>query len=316
MLVRRLLWMGVLCQMGLSAHAQCLTGFAEPAVRSGPVRLMAQVDTDALLPASPRLAGGANTGPAPAGVSPGAAILGALLGHLVINRINTAQQESAAKRQLWVSSALERADAAGHLREGLHKILKDGGFAQVNLDKDADPLDMEQPGLLQRISEPYTMTAHVQYGWTGGDDRIAWARLKLKLWQKGGFRPVSCREYVYVGADSVAKEEGASDAMLIEQMVSESLGELSSMVGLDARQSFLDAAAKEAAKARPVTMLAVKLPAVAAEPAVKDAAMTPVEERPLRWVASHQLDQGERWWSVPKQLADLGATVMPIKTGP
>lgn len=316
MVVRRLLWMGVLCQLALSAQAQCLTGFADPEVRNVPVRLMAQVDTDALLPVSPHLAGGANTGPAPAGVSPGAAILGNLLGHLLINRINTAQQESAAKRQQWVSSALARADAATHLREGLHKTLSEGGFAQLKLDKDADPLDMEQPGLLQRIGEPYTMTAHVQYGWTGSDDRIAWARLRLKLWQKGGFRPVSCREYVYVGADSVAKEEGASDAMLIEQMVSESLGELSGMVGLDARQAFLDAAAKEAANAQPVTMLAVKVPSVAAEPAIKDAPMASVAERPMRWVASHRLAQGERWWSVPKHLADLGPTVSLNKTGP
>lgn len=316
MLVRRLLWTGVLSQMALAAHAQCLTGFADQAVRGGPVRLMAQVDTDALLPASPHLAGGANTGPAPAGVSPGAAVLGALLGHLLINRINTAQQESVARQQQWVSSALERADAAGHVREGLLQSLKEGGFAQVNLDKDADPLDMEQPGLLQRISEPYTMTAHVQYGWTGGDDRIAWARLKLKVWQKGGFRPVSCREYVYLGADSVAKEEGARDAMPIEQMVAESSSELSNMVGLDARQAFQDAAAKEAAKGRPINMLAVKLPAVSSEPAIKDAAMAAVEERPMRWVASHHLTQGERWWSVPKQLADIGPTITPEKTGP
>lgn len=298
MRARDLCLVGVLAGMGASAQSQCLPGSFDSAVRNGPVRLIAHVDTDALVPASPNVSGGGGAGAAPAGASPGAVALGTMLGYLLINRINTAQQEKAVKRIQWMTSALDQAQPGKRWLEALSSDLAAEGYSQLNVDKDADPLDMEQPGLLKRITEPYTMTAHVQYGWTGDALRVGWARLRLKLWPKGGFEPSACREYVYLGGDLVAKEADASDGMQIDQMLLESRTELASMVKLDIHQSLVTEPAK------PVTALIVKLPALSPEPPVNSVAMVAREEKAQRWIAIGN----ERWWSIPRGLADFGAT--------
>lgn len=298
----------LMVQAGVSCvQAQCVAGAIAPDVKSGPVRLMTLADTAGLMPAELAEMRGGAAAAAP-GVSGVAAVVGNLIGNLIINRIHTGRQESVIKQRQWVGSAVERANPGDQLYSVLQKGLSAEGFADVHVDKTGDPFDMEQPGLLARIAEPYIMTAHLSYGWTGEADRIGWAKLHMRLWQKGGFKPVSCREYVYVGADSVAKEEGATDSMLIEQMVAESVNELSSMVSMDVRQlppsKTVDA--NEAASSAQPTYLSASLPALGAQQQARKATLTSLTQRPDRWLAAEVADSATaQWWSLPKRLADV-----------
>lgn len=276
------------------AQAACTDEALDPGVRSGPVRLMVHVDADALLPSAPQAAGSPFVGGA-AGAPAGAVILGNVLGQLFINRMNISQQDAAASKSQWVKTSLDRLDLSGLLYASLSRGLTSGGFADVHIEAGADSLDMEQPGLLARIAEPHTVTAHVSYGWTRDNDRLAWARMYLRVWTKGRYQPTYCREYVYLGGGALSMDASSPDSMSIEQMINESMAEFSLMVGLDPLANL----PAVAGPVKPLNLHAV-LPVIGDERQWGDVVLKPVSERPERWVASGDGERAKRWWSLPR----------------
>ena len=273
------------------AQVPCGQAQFDPAVRGAPVRLMTHVETDSLMPDAPHLTGGAHVQPTP-GVSGPALALGSILGNLLIGQLNASQQRTAAQRTVALKAVLGRSAPGVRLHDGLKAMLSGAGFAELRHEPSADSFDMEQPGLLRRIEEPHILTAHASYGWTGGGLDTPWVKMRLRLWAKGGHRPVLCRDYTYLGSATVAGDDDEAWKAAVERFLADSALELASMAEVDAR---------EPAAPAPAVLLKAHIPPLGEEPAAPDKLFVSVAEHPERWlVRAESGDAPGRLWSLPK----------------
>jgi len=132
------------------------------------------------------------------GASPGATALGVVLGTLLIKGMNDSKERAAREFSSGIEQALSEMDMNRELAAALGKELERTGYMKgASLEEVSDPSDLEQPGLMVRITERDIFTLDARYVF---DSRYTSLHLltTARLWRKGDIRPLYTARLHYV----------------------------------------------------------------------------------------------------------------------
>jgi hypothetical protein len=135
---------------------------------------------------------------APPGTGAGAAIVGTVIALLVVKGINDARERPAQELAAGIDRALAGVDLQGELVRAIGKELERAGhLAGAALEDVREAMDMEQPGLLVRITEReiYTVDSRCFFAPDYLSVRIS---TTVRLWLKDAFQPAYSAKLDYV----------------------------------------------------------------------------------------------------------------------
>jgi hypothetical protein len=138
---------------------------------------------------------------APAGTSAGAGIVGALAALLIIKGINDSRERPAQDFAAGIDQALTGVDLQGEVVRAISRELERTGHLRGALLEDVqDLIDMEQPGLLVRITEGEIYTVDSLCSFAPGFLSLH-VSTTVRLWLKDGFKPVYTAKLEYASKD-------------------------------------------------------------------------------------------------------------------
>lgn len=169
-----------------------------PAIASDkPLRLMMHVSSKGLH-GDPTSTGLYFNSQPPPGVSPGANAAGIIIGALIIGGMNEAERRSVLQSRAKVKEMLARRDLEAEWREKLLRTAAtQSWFAKSKVEHVTDPLDLEQPGLLVRITEETILTVDTRLLLQTDMSRVH-AATTLRIWRKQDHVPLYCRQIVVI----------------------------------------------------------------------------------------------------------------------
>jgi hypothetical protein len=174
----------------------------------------------------------------PPGVSPGGNAAAAIIAALVIGGINESQRRSMLQTRAQVKEMLSRRDIEGEWREkALKAATAHAWFAKSQVEHVSDPLDLEQPGMLVRITESTIMTMDTRLLLQTDLVRVH-ASSSVYVWRRQDHVPLYCRHIIVVS--EAASPEGASqhwlanDGERLSQFVADATDQTMRVVALDA----------------------------------------------------------------------------------
>jgi hypothetical protein len=172
------------------------------------------------------------------GASPGANALGVVLGTLLIKGMNESNERAAREFSSGLEQALSEIDMSRELAAELGKELERTGYMKgASLEEVSDPSDLEQPGLLVRITERDIFTLDARYVF---DSRFTSLHLltTVRLWRKDDTKPLYTARLHYVSRrvdEGGAKRQWiADDGAMLTAFLREAAVETAGMFVADA----------------------------------------------------------------------------------
>ena len=172
------------------------------------------------------------------GVSAGAMALGTILGTLLIKGMNDSEEKAAHEFSSGLVQALSEMEMNRELAAELGKELERTGYMKgALLEEVSDPSDLEQPGLLVRITERDIFTLDARYAF---DPRFTSLHLltTVRLWRKDETKPLYTARLHYVSrsVDSrgAKRQWIADDGAMLTAFLREAVVETAGMFAADA----------------------------------------------------------------------------------
>jgi hypothetical protein len=177
------------------------------------------------------------------GASAGQAALGAAIGMMFVNRLNSSERGQALAFKEQIDEALAQLDIKDELESALAAELQQGGHQHLEFEHVIRGYELAQPGLLNRIAEKNILTLAAEVSFDG-ELRALCIRASAKLWRKEQTRPLYYSELSYLSPslqEASQKELRAhwvnNNGELLRTRIQEGLAEVAHMLALDLKAS-------------------------------------------------------------------------------
>lgn len=172
-----------------------------------PARMMVHVASRGLF-GDPR-ADGLTTGAPPQGTSPGANAAGMLIASLIIYGMNESERRANLEARAQVKAVLDKRDIEAEWRNAVAlSAANHPRLPSVVVDQVADPLELEQPGLLVRVKEDTIVTLGTRLILLK-DLSVAHALTSIRIWRRQQHIPTYCRDILIVSEAALPGESAS-----------------------------------------------------------------------------------------------------------
>lgn len=177
------------------------------------------------------------------GANAGQAALGAAIGMMFVNRMNSSERGQALAFKGQIDEALAQLDIKGELEHALAIELQRDGYAHLAFEHVVRGHELAQPGLLTRIEEKNILTLATEVSFDA-ELRALCIRASAKLWHKEQTRPLYHSDLSYLSpslqetSQKELRARWASDnGALLRAHIQEGLAEVAHMVALDLKSN-------------------------------------------------------------------------------
>jgi hypothetical protein len=236
-----------------------------------------------------------------AGASAGQAALGAAIGMMFVNRLNSSERAQALAFKSQIDEALAQLDIKGELEHALSAELLLGEQPLLAFEHAVRGHELAQPGLLTRIAEKNILTLATEVSFDTELRAIA-IRSSVKLWRKEQTRPLYYTELSYLSPrlpETSQKDLRArwvnDGGALLRTRIQEGLAEVAHMLALDLKSETTSSAPANREIVSPFTGKKVKADFYA------------VEEKPGRLVGRPDSPNSSLLMSIPLDVQETAS---------